>query len=143
MVFPRQTSLWDMCSTQADHCLSDLCLGCGDWEGLHDSPSWLRLDLHLLTEGHPNSCLGGWLRPGLDPAKARNREDTRFLHFCSGKGCQAFKQPRANLCLHLMLLSKHLDEGSFCHGLATSLLHGLHGSHCYVNKTDRRRTLEL
>merc|ERR1711975_20962 len=82
---------------------SDLSLQRGNWESLHDSPGWLRLDLDLLTESHPDSCLGGWLDASLDPAEARDGEDASLLHFSGGEGGQAFKEARANLGLHLML----------------------------------------
>merc|ERR1712098_716571 len=68
----------------AQHHLSDLCLECSNWKSLHDGPGWLCLDLHLLTEGHPRSSLGGWFHTCLDPAKARDCEDAILLHLCCG-----------------------------------------------------------
>merc|ERR1712072_1051364 len=75
------------------NCHSDLCLESSNWEGLHNSTGWLGFHLHLLTKGHPHSCLGGGLHTSLDPAKTRDREDTCLLHFCGGKGGQALKEP--------------------------------------------------
>ena len=45
-----------------------------------------------------------------------------------GGCCQAFKEPRADFGLQLMLLSDGLDERTLGHDFAG--LHGLHGLHC-------------
>merc|ERR1719231_1923652 len=93
--------------------LSDLRLECSHREGLYHSPSRFCLHFHLLAERHPDSCFGRWLHSGLDSAKAWNCEDTCLFHLCGGKSCQAFKERRACLCLHLVLLSKCLDHSTF------------------------------
>ena len=60
-------------------CHSDLSLEGSDRESLDDSPGWPRLDLHLLTEHNPHSCLGGWLDASLDPAKSWDGKDACLL----------------------------------------------------------------
>merc|ERR1719424_711816 len=108
--------------------LSDLPLERSNCKGLDDSPGWLRFALGLDAKCHPDSSLGCWLKTGLDPAEARNGEDAILLDLCCSKGCQAFKEPRTDFRLQLMLLSDGLDERTLCHDFAC-----LHGLHCLIH----------
>merc|ERR1719230_1939976 len=113
---------------------SDLGLERSNWESLDDSPGWLCLDLHLLTEGHPHSGLCGRFHAGFDPAEAWDGEDACLLHLRGCKRRQALKEACAHLGLHLMLLSKCPDKSALGHHFAGRLhglhcLHALHGSH--------------
>merc|ERR1712226_1289365 len=108
-----QASSWDShCeeasgkASDATEASSDLRLEGSNWESFHDGPGWLRFDFHLLAESHPHACLGGWLDAGLDPAKARDREDACLLHLRRGNGCQAGHDPCTLLRFHLILLRK-------------------------------------
>merc|ERR1719498_237073 len=113
---------------------SDLSLERSNRESLDDSPGWLCLHLHLLTEGHPHSCLSGRFHASLDPAEAWDGEDARLLDLCCSKSGQALEEACTHLCFHFMLLGKCPDKGSLGHDFAARLhglhcLHTLHGSH--------------
>merc|ERR1712039_908760 len=57
---------------------SDALLQCSSRESLHDLPRGLCLHHHYLAEDLPLASLSGRLRPGLQPAQAREREDARL-----------------------------------------------------------------
>merc|ERR1719399_2259222 len=79
--FPRRTDPW-ACAAVARLVRNsgkmqsslELLLERRDRECFHNSPGWLRLDLHLLAESHSRTCLGGRLVACLDHANAWDHE---------------------------------------------------------------------
>merc|ERR1719433_341347 len=70
---------------------SDAFLQCTHRECLHNGPGWLCLyDLHLAKD-FALPCLGCWLGPRFDPAKAWDGEKASFLHFGCRNFCQAVR----------------------------------------------------
>merc|ERR1712060_576169 len=70
-------------------------------EGLHDLARGLRLHNTNLAEHLALAGLRRWLRPGLDPAKAGQHEDTRLRHLLGRQLRQAVDRLRAHRLLQL------------------------------------------
>ena len=52
----------------------------------HHGACWLRLELDLLTDGHPFTSFSGWLRFDFDAAKPWDAESPVFFTSSPGHG---------------------------------------------------------
>merc|ERR1712187_602372 len=114
---------------------SDALLQRSSREGLHDLPRGLGLHHHYLAEDLPLAGLRGRLRPGLQPAQAREGEDARLADLLRRDLGQAVNDLRAHRLPELARSGECLGNRPLRHGLACRL-HRLHGSHfpprCFV-----------
>merc|ERR550537_1094638 len=108
---------------------SDALLQGGSRESLHDLPRGLGLHHHDLAEDLPLASLRGGLRPGLQPAQAREGEDARLADLLRSDLGQAVNKLGAHRRLKLARSGKCLGNSTLRHRLACRL-HRLHGSHC-------------
>merc|ERR1712014_252460 len=80
---------------------SDALLQGSSRERLHDLPRGLGLHHHYLAEDLPLASLRGRLRPGLQPAQAREGEDARLADLLRRDLGQAVNELRAHRLLQL------------------------------------------
>merc|ERR1711979_86708 len=107
---------------------SDALLQGSSRESLHDLPRGLCLHHHHLAEDLPLASLRGRLRPGLQPAQAREGEEARLADLLRRDLGQAVNELRAHRLLKLARIGKCLGNRTLRHRLACRL-HRPHGSH--------------
>merc|ERR1712187_661479 len=99
-------------------------------ECLHDLLRRLRLHHHYLAKDLPLASLRRRLRPGLEAAQARKREDAGLLHLGRGDRCETVQHLRALGLLQLASCRNLLSNGALPDGLLRHALHALHRCHC-------------
>merc|ERR1712203_1213403 len=99
-VLSYMSPLAEVMSTPLAPC-SDALLQGSSRESLHDLPCGLCLHHHYLAEDLPLASLRGRLRPGLQPAQAREGEEARLAHLLRRDLGQAVHDLRAHRLLQL------------------------------------------
>merc|ERR1712019_102152 len=107
---------------------SDALLQGSSRESLHDLPRGLGLHHHYLAEDLLLASLRGRLRPGLQPAQAREGEEARLADLLRRDLGQAVDQLRAHRLLQLARSGKCLGNRPLSHWLACGRRR-LHGTH--------------
>merc|ERR550537_550267 len=138
---PTAGSSRDRHQAQSNCTFLELLLQCGSGVGFYHRLCWLCCNFHLLAKHHPCACLGRWLHAGLDAKEIWHIEDTVLLHLGCCNGHEAVEHLAANLLLQLMFFCESGCQGTLCHCLAATSLHGLHCFHgLHWHDGERSRT---
>merc|ERR1719436_832224 len=110
-----------MRNTATNELRSDAFLQSTHGESLHNGPGWLCLYNLYLAEHFALPCFGGWLHPCLDPAKAWDGEEARFLHFSCRNFCQGVEKLCALRFFYFSPCCQCICQRTFGHGLGGGL----------------------